>query len=361
MKGYIPTLDGWRAVAILGVLFFHGFHHELDGGGHPRARLVCAAGAKGVNVFFAISGFLICCRLLQEHEEQGRISLKGFYVRRASRILPPVFCYLAALALLATVGLAKTTKSEIIACLFFYRNYCSGPYTTAHFWSLSLEEQFYLFFPLFLIVQGPRRALYSVAVLALCVITWQFLDQHYHITGPGGMRAHNTDLWADALLWGCWAALLVQRLKCRQFVQRYLTTWLWLLLLVFVVLSATFQPWVGSFVQAAAIPWLLLGTVLRPSAIVSRILEQPLLRWIGRLSYSLYIWQQLFCRLYGDTTFPSPCRVLQQPPLNICMTFLCAMMSYYWLERPLVRLGHRLSKRYVLSVRESPSLVLSPR
>src|SRR5271165_235764 len=99
-SGYLPTLDGWRAIAIAAVLLDHagsGFHRQASW--HPLLQ----TGADGVSLFFAISGFLICSRLLEEEQLVGRISLKGFYIRRACRILPAAFTYLVVVAVLATV------------------------------------------------------------------------------------------------------------------------------------------------------------------------------------------------------------------------------------------------------------------
>src|SRR2546430_13139239 len=107
-SNYLPTLDGWRALAILGVMVCHSgdafFHAD---GPHPNVTLhsLTRHGALGVDVFFGISGFLICTRLIEEHKKTGRISLKRFYIRRAFRILPPYFTHLAALGALTAAGL----------------------------------------------------------------------------------------------------------------------------------------------------------------------------------------------------------------------------------------------------------------
>jgi peptidoglycan/LPS O-acetylase OafA/YrhL len=91
--GYIPTLDGWRAIAITGVLFAHSRNGVVPWLGHRASSFLADQGGHGVDLFFAISGLLICSRLLDEEKKFGHISLRGFYVRRAFRILPPQFSF----------------------------------------------------------------------------------------------------------------------------------------------------------------------------------------------------------------------------------------------------------------------------
>ncbi len=119
-SGYLPTLDGWRAIAIAAVLLDHGTEMLFR---RSSWYSYLRTGPNGVSLFFAISGFLICSRLLEEEQLCGRISLKGFYIRRACRILPAAFTYLAVLALLAVCGLVIVTPLEWWSCILFFRNY----------------------------------------------------------------------------------------------------------------------------------------------------------------------------------------------------------------------------------------------
>ena len=105
-KDYLPTLDGWRAIAILAVLIAHGTDTVFSPGGlhaNDRLRSFLKHGV-GVEIFFAISGFLICTRLLQERQRQGRVRLSAFYIRRAFRILPPYLLYLLTIGALVAAG-----------------------------------------------------------------------------------------------------------------------------------------------------------------------------------------------------------------------------------------------------------------
>jgi len=138
----ITTLDGWRGVAISLVIAEHAgwerFPHQLWNG----------LGSLGVDIFFVLSGYIITTRLIQERAATGTISLSSFYVRRAFRILPVVGCYIAVLAVLSLFLPMDVRASQLAGSLFFFRNYqfaatWTGIYT-AQFWSLSIEEHFYL-------------------------------------------------------------------------------------------------------------------------------------------------------------------------------------------------------------------------
>src|SRR5664279_3649293 len=102
--GYLPTLDGWRAIAILAVMFDHAVGYSWLKR-YPQLVNFSHTGPNGVSLFFAISGFLICSRLLEEDRAFGKINLSGFYIRRGCRILPPALLYLLIIAILSAFGL----------------------------------------------------------------------------------------------------------------------------------------------------------------------------------------------------------------------------------------------------------------
>ncbi len=146
--GYLPTLDGWRAIAIVAVLLDHAVAYSPLGQ-VPWLYRLSRTGPNGVSLFFAISGFLICSRLLEEQRAFGRISLQGFYIRRACRILPPAMFYLAVIGVLALCGIVVVTGAEWWSCVFFFRNYLPASWIgqgwggyTVHYWSLAVEEHF---------------------------------------------------------------------------------------------------------------------------------------------------------------------------------------------------------------------------
>ncbi|MBV8782143.1 MAG: acyltransferase, partial [Phycisphaerae bacterium] len=146
----IESLDGLRALAIVLVLAFH--MRESGAFAHAWINAVAAKGQFGVEIFFVLSGFLITMLLLREEQKHGRIDLKMFYIRRGFRILPPAMTYLLVVAVLAIVGVS-TASGDLATSALFVRNFFSwGSTDTGHFWTLAIEEQFYLLWPLALVV-----------------------------------------------------------------------------------------------------------------------------------------------------------------------------------------------------------------
>ncbi len=123
--GYLPTLDGWRALAILAVLVDHTVEYSSLRN-YPKLVRFTHIGPNGVSLFFAISGFLICSRLLEESRVFGRINLHGFYIRRACRILPPALFYLIVIGVLSVLGLIVVSPGEWWSSVLFFRNYLPG-------------------------------------------------------------------------------------------------------------------------------------------------------------------------------------------------------------------------------------------
>ena len=344
MSGYIPTLDGWRAVAICMVIAYHMLFGLVPKESTPF--FIVSQGAKGVDIFFALSGFLITFRLMDEQKVDGAISLRHFYLRRAFRILPPYLAYLVILSVLAWLGLVTLTRRELLGCLLFVRNYLPAPdidnWFTAHFWSLSVEEHFYLFWPLILLVFSPASARRVAVVLAISVPIWRKVDVHYHLISPYGMG--RTDWNIDALLWGAFLALLVHPPEKRALIARWLTPTIWCALVLTLMATTWFQPPGYLAMQAFLMPWMILGTVLNPHFWWSGVLESPVFRWVGRLSYSLYIWQQLcisgiWPRIEFLSYLPATAANLL---LGFLATFLFGAVSHCALERPLMRVGKRI-------------------
>jgi peptidoglycan/LPS O-acetylase OafA/YrhL len=169
-SSYIPGLDGWRAIAIFFVLLAHDNEHSF---GILNTHRIHEFGWAGVNLFFAISGLLICSRLLEEERLKGSISLHGFYVRRIFRILPPAWLFLIAVVILESTHFIVKSGNAVPAAFLMVTNFYLSIHHappealfTAHFWSLSVEEHFYLLLPAVLIFfprgelswSGPWRA-----------------------------------------------------------------------------------------------------------------------------------------------------------------------------------------------------------
>jgi peptidoglycan/LPS O-acetylase OafA/YrhL len=341
--GYLPTLDGWRAIAILAVIFQHDKLHSI--GPFSATWLFEHGGWSGVDLFFAISGLLICSRLLEEEKVFGRISLRNFYIRRAFRILPPALAFLCALALLISTGVLHIGWREWLGTAFFLRNYTSllgqiGPdsYYTGHFWSLAVEEHFYFILPAILVLTRKGWRLPVLLGLSLIVAVHRF---HVLEFRPWSEVLFHTDIRLDGLLVAAIFAVLAQPVEIRARMKKWLRFWP----LPLIAATILYTKWQGSFWQMTLVtlllPMTVLGAVLNPNGQLALVLEWVPIKYIGRISYSLYIWQELF--FSGHYNIGCPLGILESTPLRYAATLGMAMASYHLLERPLIRLGHRLA------------------
>ena len=345
-KRYIPTLDGWRAVAVIGVILYHG-QAELVGS-HLLLRKLASYGILGVDVFFAISGFLICGLLLREYEANGDINLRRFYLRRFLRILPPYYVALAAICAVGVFCALPVNFPDVPSCLLFYRNYRPlgvnehGGFYTAHFWTLAVEEHFYLLWPALLIAVKPKRAGKVAFLLAMLVFSWRVIEGHFQLFAsvlPQANLLTRTDTRIDGLLWGCLAAIYFGSIK--RLAARVDFSQLWLIPVAILMASQALH--VPGLTRAILLPVIVVSTVIQPASVLGRLLELPLVRWIGTLSYSLYLWQELFLPELRSQLARGAFHYLQQPPWNLVAVLVCACLSRYLIEIPMIRLGHRLS------------------
>lgn len=344
---YVPTLDGWRAIAIFLVILCHASPSVFGPeGSHPWPRLAAKLwwGGYGVDIFFGISGLLICGRLLRERRERGYFSLREFYVRRVFRIIPPAAVYILTLSFFVLGHRIQVRPIELLSCIFFFRNYLpenAWSFVTAHFWSLAVEEHFYLLWPGFLAFLGNRRARVCVIPIAIAIGLWRFglMRYYYCFHVPVNFFARS-DIRLDAPLWGCWAALLIDS-GWTKLLTSFLTTPVSIVLGLICTGCIVFSPPFSQTLFAAAIPFILLSTVLHPHGLPARVLELPLLKWVGQLSYSLYIWQQVFL-VWPTYPRPLPFGWLQAWPVNFVAIFMFAATSYYVIEKPAIGLGRRV-------------------
>jgi peptidoglycan/LPS O-acetylase OafA/YrhL len=339
--GYIPTLDGWRAIAISLVLGAHSIGALLATGTFAGnfLAMVFEHVSFGVDIFFALSGYLICTLLLNERERNGYLSLSKFYIRRAFRILPPILVYLLVLAILVQWKLLPTIPAwDFLAVLAFIRNYVGVSLYTGHFWSLAVEEHFYMFVPLLLSRLNWRGALTAATGLAVaCGVVRAAEYRWLNAITPIHFR---TESRLDALMYGAALAILLQRKEIRAWISRALSPISMLAVAgaTSLALSTLASPAARRSVIALVLPLFVISTVLRPDSVAGRLLELNWVRWLGRLSYSLYIWQELFLVHDGE-----PLGFMQRYPGCLMMSLMSAVVSYYLIEKPAIRMGHRIA------------------
>lgn len=343
-RRYIPTLDGWRALAILAVMFYH--LPALSIFGHSLRR-VQDLGQNGVTIFFVISGFLICTRLLNEERDTGSVSLKSFYLRRLFRIQPAALVYLFTLVALFFLNWIPFRTGAWVTALLACRNFYphalwdlpGAPYTN-HFWSLGVEEHFYLIMPLLLLLtrRGNKR-LFTFGIIALVSFLWARVGGHLHL------QLSHTDLSFELLMMPTLAAAMLHddaRFRILLTGRRMLSVAIVLAALMFVqgfVLSKAISTPLYLFLFMTCV----FGTALHPDFVVSKLLDTSILRFVGRISYSLYLWQQLFLMSPKESLARGPIAVLQNVHIGWLAALSLAVLSYYCIEKPMVRLGHRLT------------------
>lgn len=345
----LPSLDGLRGISIVMVIFGHfGGWLQVESRLFRLLLTFFGNGGLGVSIFFVISGFLITTLLLREHQFGGRIDLLAFYKRRALRIWPAYFVLILVVAILSAAGIVPTGVHDLAAASFFIWNYAGGvtdSWTLGHTWSLSVEEQFYLLWPLCLLTLDERnQTRLAIAIIVLspflrvAIYFWQ-----PSVRGRIPVMLHTR---ADTLMFGCLLALVLARpngeAALRRFVARrfhYAAT----LFILFVspLLEQRFQgayilP-VGQSAEGAAIAAVLIWLVLEPRTRWGRIVNSRLLAQLGALSYSLYLWQQLFAhRVPG----------LSEIDLWVRLAALgvIATASYLLVEKPALAVKARLKR-----------------
>ncbi len=358
-KTYFPTLDGWRALSVMAVIFYHGRFDFFSDSSYMQR--VSAHGDIGVDVFFAISGFLISSLLLQEFQRTGHINLRAFYLRRFFRIVPAYYLALATISILGILKLVPMNSGDLLSCLFFYRNYrplgmdLSGGFYTAHFWSLAIEEHFYILWPTLLLLVRPKRIGTVSVLFAIAVFGWRQIEAHYHFGAallPQLYLTTRTDTRIDSLLWACVAAIYFPAIK--GLFESVPVSELWLPFAAVIVAVGAFHVPGTEVILAVILPLLVLSTVVKPDSIFSRLLDSAPLRWIGALSYSLYLWQELFLPEVSSIRAQGVLGNLQHAPWNLIAILTCACLSHYLLENPMNRLGHRLSAATLRPAEDAP-------
>jgi peptidoglycan/LPS O-acetylase OafA/YrhL len=352
-EGRIPSLDGLRCVAIVLVILGHVWAGaELDPG--YLGSLANSTASHGVAVFFVISGFLITRLLMKERRATGRIAVGRFYLRRTLRLWPALWVLLLVTSLLGAAQVVSLSASEVVVAALFLTDYHEGPVEGLlhHTWSLAVEEQFYLVWPLVFVALSERSARRLTALLILVAPAIRVVT---YLVMPDGSQAVMFHTRYDSLAFGCLLALVWDAPRFKTLMAR-LTRWrfvVWAIAAeVGVVLAAAtpvgsqFMSLVGYSVENAAVAYVVGYCILS----APRALNMRSMMWVGSLSYSLYLWQQLF--LVGRPG------IFSNPWLALGGTIAAACVSYYAVEKPIQRLRSRL--RPDMPARMPASLIEGP-
>ena len=346
-SGLVPSLGGLRAVAIASVLYAHlGLRNNL--------------GHLGVTLFFVISGFLITLLMLRENERTQTLHLRDFYKRRTLRIVPALSFFLLVVFSLQCARLVYIAPKYWIAALTYTMCYVTmdslhpeASWDIAHTWSLSVEEHFYLIWPLLFFACKPKSAYKILLVYLMMVPLLRFVVSQYFGQIIMVNDASLTEMGSIAV--GCAAAYLVfgevappVNAALRRFPGRLWIAGGALVALEMVLGSDTIKQGNNHFVSDFETVWgdplsavgfalILLGAVYGKNA-ASRLLNCRPVVFIGTISYSLYLWQQLFTR-FG--IFAHRTGVGGHWSVTLCLIFACSLFSYYLIEVPFLRVKNR--------------------
>lgn len=336
----IPGLDGLRALSILLVLSAHLVTHSVL---WPQLPQLAGLGTLGVEIFFAISGYLITTLLLREWGKKWSIDLSQFYLRRVTRIFPAYYVFLAISAVSVSLGLFSPAGGRWWPAPLYLTNLITTNSLIGHSWSLSVEEQFYLSWPFAISKLGPRRA-YVAALLTF--VTAPIIRILLFVTTRNNWLASSWN--HDFIAAGCMVALLERDILSggsARLARALQSRFVMLASLVLVALHLILGPSTGLLfginlslglsIEAVSAA-LIVGWCVRngTTTTIGGLLENPIVRRIGVLSYSIYLWQQPF--LFGYAPIP---RWSWLPA-----TLLCAWMSYRFVETPALALRRRLAR-----------------
>ncbi|KGN31854.1 acyltransferase [Knoellia sinensis KCTC 19936] len=363
--GRLPGLDGLRAAAILAVLAFHLDPRWLPGG------------FLGVDVFFVISGFLITTLLVREHQRTGRVDLRGFWTRRARRLLPALLVLVPSVILIARLvetDLLVGIRRQALGALTFTSNWLeiaagsdyfhsTAPQLLMNLWSLAVEEQFYLVWPLValaLVRFAPSSRFRAGIAVALALGSAVLMALRFDPSAGATRVYYGTDTHLMGLMLGAalafaWAAphRAWTSTDVWQRVRVPLVAGAGVILVVLFALldesmSFTFRG--GIMLASLATAVLVLGVLERPTPLRT-VLDLPILRWIGERSYGLYLWHWPVI-LIIEADLPWGTRgsdgYIWSRLWAVLVTAAIADLSYRFIESPVRERGFRGSARHAL-------------
>jgi len=339
-RRHLPALDGLRAVFVMLVFLYHG---GLD-----------VPGDLGVTGFFVLSGFLITWLLIKEWDNSGSISLKGFYLRRALRIFPAYYVFIALTMIAdAALGLFRTNwgTTEILSALTYTVNYDNAltghNHPVAHAWSLAIEEQFYLIWPgVFFFFFRKGRLGSALLLMIAAVMVWRtLLFGRFDFESTYVYNAFDTRF--DALAIGCLIAVLAKS-------DRFLTygrllarrPWFPVPVVVFLYVSrvrlgAGWHYSLGFTMDALLLGILMVQMLQLTQSRWWRWLDHPMAVWLGAISYPLYLWHAWGLAFSGRMVDPAT-RPASHLFLGLILSISLAASSFYFVERPFLLLKRKI-------------------
>lgn len=363
---YVPALDGLRALAVLVVIAYH-----MHLGWAP-------GGLLGVTMFFVLSGYLITGLLLKEYDDSGTISLSNFWLRRVRRIIPAVVFAVLGTALLCTIfdhALLTKMRPDVLPTLLFFNNWwqifhnvsyfeaLGAPSPLTHYWSLSIEEQFYLIWPIALLIcmkAGVKRQTMQKGIIVLIVLSTLEMILLFDPHADPSRVYYGTDTRAFSLLIGALLAFIWPYQKLTERAGDRMTPTGRIIfnvvgvvavvgLLVMVVVTNGFEPFIyrGGLLICSLLTAVAIAVLVHPISWISKVFELPPFVWVGKCSYSMYLWH------FPIILLMTPANMQGETPWWLCLIelaiiFAVSALSYYVVENPI---RHGAIGDFVRSVR----------
>lgn len=357
---YLPSIDSLRAIAVISVIIYHIDVNYLSGG------------FLGVDLFFVLSGYLISSLIIKDYRQTGSLNLWNFYIRRGRRLLPAVYFMITVVLIVMVVFNKYLLEKSHLDGLFGYiytsnwwyifhkLNYfdsfgAQSPFK--HLWSLAIEEQFYMFFPLLFLVFNNGKLVkgqkffrlnrnFKYIVLGLIGIS---LFIHIYLFDINNINRiyFGTDTRAFSLLVGVMGALLypmgrLSRSESKETSIKYSIASI-LSIISFIVLmwfTSEYDSWLyhGGFLLVAVLALIVIITSGKQNTLMSKILSIKPLVYIGKISYSLYLWH------FPILVLTTPVEEIGNTNLiyalaRVLLIFIVASFSYYFVETPIRKLG----------------------
>ncbi|ARJ51483.1 acyltransferase family protein [Staphylococcus lutrae] len=365
---YLPGLDGLRAISVIAIIIYHLNAQWLSGG------------FLGVDTFFVISGYLITSLLLFEYENYHKIDLANFWIKRFKRLIPAML-FVTLVSVLYVVmfepKILESIKGDAIAALLYMSNWWYifqdvdyfdqfKPMPLKHLWSLAVEEQFYIFFPMILVLFFKifKRKKWLVILFTLISIGSAVLM--YYLSAPDTNHARTyfgTDTRLQTLLLGVVFAFIWPAFRLKVQPPKLVTAiidivgvlaLLALLSLFYLINEQQYFLYSGGFYGISLLTLILIASLVHPTGRLAKWMSNPLFIYIGKRSYSLYLWH------FVIVTFVHQHFVAGQYPyyvylIDVGLMLLMAEISYQFVETPFRRYGfkafYRKEQRFISIIR----------
>ena len=342
----LPSLNGLRGISIILVVLSH---LPIN---YSSLEFKIFNGHLGVNIFFCLSGFLITTLCLKEKQSTGSISLSFFYTRRILRIFPVAYLYLALLYLLNIIYHLDIANFQLLAAMFYITDFSyfrSHNFTwfTGHYWSLSVEEQFYLIFP-YVLKKSDKVFIYLLILLIfilpfICLIV-EFYPSINTLYIYGIIHFF---IKFQSISVGCLFSIIAFKKGFDNKYFRCIQSFkIWgnsiALVLIFYLeydsmysLKAIFMNLIISLLTL----YIIISNIENRKDIIYKILNNKILSFVGVLSYSIYIWQQIFTSKTSNLP-----KFLVLYPYNLILIIIIPVISYFYFEQYFLRLKVKFSR-----------------